>query len=159
VALRLAIDTNVLVYSEGVERVAGDRAKIGASRELLEAIVAAGDQLLLPVQVLAELQHVLVRKGGLAAATAAGRVRRLAQIGEARRVEASDLDAALDLAADHGLQIFDAMILAAAADAGCELLLSEDFQDGFAWRGLVVTNPFGPAPDGRLARLLGAGHG
>jgi len=33
-------------------------------------------------------------------------------------------------------------------------LLSEDFHDGFAWRGVVVTNPFRPAPDRRLARLL-----
>jgi len=33
-------------------------------------------------------------------------------------------------------------------------LLSEDFHDGFAWRGVVVTNPFGPAPDRRVARLL-----
>jgi predicted nucleic acid-binding protein len=50
--------------------------------------------------------------------------------------------AATDLAADHALSIWDAVILAAAADAGCRLLLSEDMQDGFSWRGLTVANPF-----------------
>ena len=44
--------------------------------------------------------------------------------------------AATDLAVDRDLSIWDAVILAAAADAGCRLLLSEDMQDGFAWRGL-----------------------
>jgi predicted nucleic acid-binding protein len=46
------------------------------------------------------------------------------------------------------------LILAAAVEARCDLLLTEDLQDGFAWRGVVVSNPFGPAPDRRLARLM-----
>jgi predicted nucleic acid-binding protein len=48
---------------------------------------------------------------------------------------------ATDLASDHGLTIWDAVALAAAADAECRLLLSEDLQDGFTWRGVTVTNP------------------
>jgi predicted nucleic acid-binding protein len=50
--------------------------------------------------------------------------------------------AAMDLAADHDLSIWDAVILAASTDVGCRLVLSEDLQDGFAWRGLTVANPF-----------------
>lgn len=61
---------------------------------------------------------------------------------------------ALRLTADHRLQVFDALILAGAARAGCELMLTEDLHDGFVWRGVTVANPFGPAPDPRLARLL-----
>jgi len=35
-----------------------------------------------------------------------------------------------------------------AADAGCRLLLSEDLQHGFTWRGVTVVNPFlSPAPE------------
>jgi len=41
---------------------------------------------------------------------------------------------ATDLASDHGLTIWDSVILAASAEADCRLLLSEDFQDGFTWR-------------------------
>ncbi|WP_205963481.1 PIN domain-containing protein [Roseicella aquatilis] len=29
-----------------------------------------------------------------------------------------------------------------AAEAECRLLLSEDIQDGFTWRGVTVRNPF-----------------
>lgn len=50
--------------------------------------------------------------------------------------------AALDLAATHRLYIWDAVVLAAAADARCRLLLSEDFQEGFSWSGVTVSNPF-----------------
>ena len=46
------------------------------------------------------------------------------------------------LAATHRLQIWDALILATAAGAGCRLLLSEDMQDGFVWKGCTVANPF-----------------
>src|SRR5437660_738942 len=58
---------------------------------------------------------------------------------------ASIMLAATDLAIDHRLGIWDAVILAAAAAAGCRLLLSEDLQDGFTWNGVTVTNPFAPS--------------
>jgi predicted nucleic acid-binding protein len=64
------------------------------------------------------------------------------------------LDGALTLAADHHIQVYDAIIVAAAAEAGAELLLSEDLHDGFTWRCVTVTNPYGPFPDARIAPLL-----
>jgi predicted nucleic acid-binding protein len=39
------------------------------------------------------------------------------------------------------LGLWDAVILAASAAAGCRLLLSEDLQDGFTWGSVSVTNP------------------
>jgi predicted nucleic acid-binding protein len=39
---------------------------------------------------------------------------------------------AADLAADHQLAIWDSVIIAATAEAGCRLLLSEDLQEGFS---------------------------
>lgn len=49
---------------------------------------------------------------------------------------------AADLATDHQLGIWDAVVLSAASQAGCRLLLSEDLQEGFTWGGVTVTNPF-----------------
>jgi hypothetical protein len=46
-----------------------------------------------------------------------------------------------DLATDHQLGIWDAVILAAASQSGCRLLLFEDLQHGFSWGGLTVVNP------------------
>jgi predicted nucleic acid-binding protein len=110
--------------------------------------------MVLPRQALAELHSVLVRKAGCSPLEASGRLRAWTDRAAIVDTDAAVFDAALDLASDHGVPIFDAVILAAAVEARCDLLLSEDFRDGFAWRGVVVTNPFGEAPDRRLARLL-----
>ena len=50
---------------------------------------------------------------------------------------------AFALAERHGLQTYDAIILAAAAQGGCDILYSEDMQHGFEWNGVMVVNPFG----------------
>ncbi|MGY4499314.1 putative nucleic acid-binding protein [Bradyrhizobium sp. GM24.11] len=55
--------------------------------------------------------------------------------------------AALVLARDHGLAFYDALILAAAIEAGCDVLYSEDMQHGRSIAGLAIVNPFlGSAP-------------
>jgi predicted nucleic acid-binding protein len=46
------------------------------------------------------------------------------------------------------------LILAVAASHGCRLLISEDFQEGFTWRGVTVVNPFIDPPSALLGRLL-----
>jgi predicted nucleic acid-binding protein len=63
---------------------------------------------------------------------------------------------AADLAADHHFGIWDAVILSAASQAGCRLLLSEDLQDGFTWGGVTVVNPFASPRHALLDALLGA---
>jgi predicted nucleic acid-binding protein len=64
--------------------------------------------------------------------------------------------AAADLATDHRLTIWDSVILTAAAESGCRLLLSEDLQEGFTWKGVTVTNPFAPLKHELLTALLDA---
>ncbi|SPD72456.1 conserved hypothetical protein [uncultured Desulfobacterium sp.] len=54
----------------------------------------------------------------------------------------SAYQAAMDLTVDHGLQIWDALIMAVSAENRCRILLSEDLQSGFIWRGVTVVNPF-----------------
>ena len=61
---------------------------------------------------------------------------------------------AADLATDHRLGVWDAVIPSAAAVAGCRLLLSEDLQDGFTWHGVTVTNPFAASRHPLLEALL-----
>ena len=49
---------------------------------------------------------------------------------------------AMEIATTHRLALWDSVILAAAAQADCRMLLSEDMQDGFTWRGVSIRNPF-----------------
>lgn len=131
--MKAALDTNLLVYAE--ERSdKGDRA-----RQLLLSL--SGTQLVLPVQVCGELFNVLTRKASLSAADAARSVGRWKEVCEVVDTTDAVLAAAIDLAAEHHLMIWDAVILAAAASAGCDLLLSEDLHPGFRWRGVTVVNP------------------
>ena len=49
----------------------------------------------------------------------------------------------LRLAGRHRLHVYDAMILAAALEAGCDVLYSEDMHDGaLIGRKLRIVNPF-----------------
>ena len=66
---------------------------------------------------------------------------------------------AMTMSTDHPMQIFDAMIMAAADEAGAHVLLSEGLQDGFTWRGLTVCNPFAAEPDARIAQAIRSWQG
>lgn len=51
---------------------------------------------------------------------------------------------AVALARARELSVYDALIVAAAQDAGCGLLFSEDLQHGQKFGTLTVENPFPP---------------
>ncbi len=46
------------------------------------------------------------------------------------------------MARDHGFPIYDALIVAAALEARCDTLYSEDMQHGRQIGGLTIVNPF-----------------
>jgi len=106
---RLALDTNVVVYSEGLEREPANQAKIILSRTLIEAIVVAGLDLIVPAQVLAELHQVLVRRGGLSPTAASVAARRLGGLCTIVPTTAAILDSAFAIVRDHGLPIHSAL--------------------------------------------------
>ena len=49
---------------------------------------------------------------------------------------------ALEIADAWRLSFYDSLIVAAALQSDCEILYSEDLQDGLKIRGLTVRNPF-----------------
>jgi predicted nucleic acid-binding protein len=51
-------------------------------------------------------------------------------------------EAAVTIARRYGFQIYDSLIVAAALDAGCTTLYSEDLQNGQTIDLLTVRNPF-----------------
>jgi len=51
-------------------------------------------------------------------------------------------EAALEIAARYGYPIYDALILAAALEAGCDTLYTEDMQNGQSIGPLTIRNPF-----------------
>lgn len=150
--IRVALDTNVLAYAVGVDHHPGDAPKIEAARDILGRF---GEQVVLvvPMQVLGELFNVLTRSGADRAEAQRIVLAMADRLALAESNRAAFLSA-FDLATAHKMQVWDALILNAAAEAGCTMLLSEDMAEGFAWRGTTVVNPLAEALDPRLTKLL-----
>jgi predicted nucleic acid-binding protein len=127
-------DTNVLVYA-----VAQDDPRSSRAEELL----AAGG--ILSVQILNEFVSVARRKirmswGDIQEALDAFRVLCPSPLPITVKLHESGLKIAENL----GYGIYDALVVAAALQAGCATLYSEYFQDGHTIEGrLTIRNPFG----------------
>lgn len=150
--MRVALDTNILAYLAGVSRSAEDDSKVDRVRDLVEQL-ARSTTLLAPAQTLGEL-FVVLRRGGASSQQAREIVLHYAEAFAPSPSEGQTVVAALDLAVDHRFQFWDALIITSAVDAGCSMLLSEDMQDGFVVRGLMIANPLAATPHAKLAALL-----
>src|SRR5574341_760560 len=118
--MRILLDTNVLAYAEGV----GDQERHEASVSLISRLPE--EAVIVPAQVLGELYRVLTGKAGRNQAAA-----REAILGWSDCFLVADstwaaFQSAMDLCNDHGLRIWDALILSVSAESHCRLLLSED---------------------------------
>jgi predicted nucleic acid-binding protein len=144
----VALDSNVLVYAEGVNGPAMQSAAV----DLLEKLPP--ESTLVPAQALGELFAALVKKAGRSREVARDAVLTWGDTFPIIETSSSVVLMAMDLAAHHRLGWWDAVMMSAAADAGCRLLLSEDLQDGFTWSGVTVTNPFASVRHPLLEAIL-----
>ena len=146
--MRIALDTNVLAYAEG----ANGATMRDKALKLIQRLPPGA--IVLPAQTLGELFHVLVRKVKRRPSRAREAVLSWRDSYAVVETSAAVIVNATDLASAHGLTIWDSVVLAASAEAECRLLLSEDLQEGFTWRGVTVTNPFAATLHPMLAALL-----
>jgi len=126
------LDTNILIYAFA----AGDRRSTTA-----EVLLAEGG--VIGVQVLNEFTNVARRKlrwdwprieSALAVIAAL--------LGPARPITADIRTQAVKLARKDGLSLYDALMVAAAVEAGCRELLSDGLQEGRKFGGVTIRNPF-----------------
>jgi predicted nucleic acid-binding protein len=124
-------DTNILVYAQ----------QTGEKADRSRALFLGGGKL--SVQVLNEFTAVSRRK----------QRKEWREIGEAISDVLTLVDpplaltldqhaAARALAEDQQLSFYDALIVASAIGAGCDVLYSEDMQHGRTIGGLTIVNPF-----------------
>jgi predicted nucleic acid-binding protein len=136
-----AFDTNVFAYAAGLGATPADRPKVALAEALL-ATTIEGEPLVVSVQVCLEFHRLLVRKGRLSESKAARLVERYTAGALIVPTDFSVVQAAFELTERHHFQTYDAVILASAARAECEILFSEDMQHGFEWQGVRIVNPF-----------------
>jgi predicted nucleic acid-binding protein len=136
------VDTNVLLYAQD-PRDAGKQAKAAA---WLEACWRR-DAGRLSTQVLHELYVNLTR---LAPKLGVAATRAVATRYRAWRpwlVDETTIDAAWDLQDRTSLAYWDALMVAAAQQQGCALLLTEDLQHDQRIDSLRIVNPFLVGPE------------
>lgn len=146
--MRITLDTNILAYAEG----AGDADRCAKAIHLIETLPS--ELVLFPAQTLGQLFRVLAGKEKREAVLVREAIMTWVDSFEVADSSWAAFQAAMDLSIDHRLQIWDALIMAVAAENRCRLLLSEDLQNGFTWRGLTVVNPFAEPSPALLNNIL-----
>lgn len=125
-------DSNVLLYLASADTAKADRA---------EAVLAEGGAT--SVQVLNEIANVARRKMRLTWPETRDFLAILRGTLTVHPVTIEMHESGLALSERYNLSLFDAMIAAAALQAGCDTLWSEDMQDGVLLeKRLRVSNPF-----------------
>jgi predicted nucleic acid-binding protein len=133
---RSFFDTNVLVYADDKDAPAKQRYAV----ELVAEHRRAGTGVV-SLQVLQEYFVTVTRKLHLDAAVARRKVELLAEF-DVATPDVTDVLAAIDLHRLHGFSFWDALVLRAAKQSGCTVLLSEDLQDKREVDGVRIINPF-----------------
>jgi predicted nucleic acid-binding protein len=134
--LNFLFDTNVLVYADDKAAPAKQRRALDLIAEHRRARTGV-----VSLQVLQEYFVTVTRKLHLDPRIARRKVELIAEF-DIAFPEVADILGAIDLHRLHGVSFWDALVLRAAKQAGCSLLLSEDMQGNREIDGVQIVNPF-----------------
>ena len=143
--MRRFLDTNILIYAYGRQ----DSAKRELARMQVHGATAE-EGFVVSTQVLAEFYVTAVRLKVMGPAQAGSLVRVWSEHDTVMTTPDLILRA-IALHQDHSLAFRDALIVQAALDARCDVLLTEDMQHGRRFGELEIRNPF-IAPGAHEAR-------
>ena len=126
-------DTNVLIYAVALNDPRNARA---------EELLALGGTI--SVQILNEFVSVARRKISMSWREVTGALDAFRVLCPSPLPITIEMhEAALKIATRHGYGIYDSLVIAAALEAECAILYSEDYQDGQTIDGrLTIRNPF-----------------
>jgi predicted nucleic acid-binding protein len=136
---RSFFDTNIFVYADDKAAPAKQRRAIELVAEHRRARTGV-----VSLQVLQEYFVTVTRKLDLDPRVARRKVELIAEF-DVASPDVTDVLAAIDLHRLHGISFWDALVLRAAKQAGCSILLSEDMQGSREFDGVRVVNPFSTA--------------
>ena len=131
------VDTNILLYA--VSRDPVEQEKAERATEIL-----AGNDVALSVQVLQEF-YVLATRDSRPDRLTHDQAAKLTQSFlrfPVQEITTTVMTAAIATRERFGISYWDAAILEAARELGCEVVLSEDLSDGQDYAGVRIENPF-----------------
>ena len=135
-AVRSFFDTNVLIYAD-------DKAAPAKQRRALDLVAEhrRGGTGVVSFQVLQEYFVTVTRKLHVDPRIARRKVELLAEF-DVAAPDLADILAAIDLHRLHGFSFWDGLVVRAAKQAGCSVLLTEDMQETREIDGVHIVNPF-----------------
>lgn len=129
------MDTNVWLYALIVN---GDAQKHQIATEIVQ-----GGNVVVSTQVINETCVNLLRKANLSETQLYDLIVSFYAKYEVVATEAQVLLRASRLRAQHSLSFWDSLVVAGAIESGCNVLYTEDMQDGLTVEGqLTIVNPF-----------------
>jgi len=130
------LDTNILVYAVD----AGNPVKRRASLRLLRELATSGEGVI-STQVLQEFYSASTRKLGIDPLDAKRHVRDF-RIFDTVQVTPALVEEGIDCSILEQIPFWAGLIFAAAENAGCQCILTEDLTHGCVIRGVRIVNPF-----------------
>ncbi len=118
---RAFIDSNVLIYAVG---------PASEKREKAEALLLGLSEAIISSQVVGEFVNVCLKKQVLPESEVRKAAEDFMEALSFRTVDEATLRRGLLVRERYGFSWWDSLIVAAALEAGCEVLYSEDLQDG-----------------------------
>jgi len=128
---RIFLDTNILVYAlldEGIKQQ--------TALELLQS------GCVISTQVLNEFAQVARKKAKLEWQEITELSSAIQSLTEIIPLDLAIHNRALTIAASYGYSFYDSLIIAAASETGCNVLVSEDMQSSQKISNLTISNPF-----------------
>lgn len=130
-------DTNILVYA--VDGKDARKQKIALA--LLSHSMDVNHDGAISVQVLSEFANILLGKFSLSPERTETFVSLFYPLLRTE-VTADMVRSAMFIKREYGIQFYDALIVATAEKLGCHEIVSEDFNPGQIYHGMVAINPF-----------------
>lgn len=133
------IDTNVFIYS--LERL--DERKADKAEQLIENGIITGNACI-SFQVVQECLNTAIRKAEIPLTVDEMNLYLNSVLRPLYRVQPSLklYQSALEIKERYRFSFYDSLIIAAALEADCKILYSEDLQNGQQIEGLTIENPF-----------------
>jgi predicted nucleic acid-binding protein len=130
-ATEVFFDTNILLYLLSADASKADKA---------QALAADGG--VISVQVLNELASVALRKLDMRFGEIREILSTIRAVCAVIPVDIETHELGMDLVERHQLAVYDALIVAAALQAECRVLYTEDLRHGQQFGRLTIRNPF-----------------
>ena len=128
------VDTNILIYA--FTRDETDKQEIALS-------VLDQCQPVISTQVLKEFANVLLKKGNVGMERVRAVIGEITEVADIVNEELTLIVAAFDICERYRFSFYDSLIIAAAINSQCSVLLSEDLQDGqIIDNKLKIVDPF-----------------